>query len=99
MIPVEAMLRKALRSRELAAEGVYCRCSEPLHSAPPDTLPIRGRIGLMCERCELRDNALAERMADYASGPHPFVELPRLPGWCEVCIRLEGDARHDEEAK
>lgn len=73
---------RALRSRELADQGIYCECEEP--DAP----------GLMCQRCDRRNRAAEVAAVHRIADAHDFKPRHGYQPICEHCTMTEDDPRH-----
>ena len=79
---VVGMFRRAMTSRDLVDQGVFCECDEP--DAP----------GLMCHRCDRRNRDAELRAVHRIVDAHDFVPRNGNQPICEVCTGTEGQPRH-----
>lgn len=71
-----------------AAEGVFCRCTEP---------DVVGR-DLMCARCNLEVKSQREKRERERHEPHPYEPMVGRSdfGMCGFCSRWQDDPIHRE---
>lgn len=80
------LLRNVVGATLAAAEGQYCGCPDPL--TYPD--------GIVCHRCNLRNEGAVDAYTERRASPHEFVPGQLDGQFCKLCITPRSDARHNE---